>query len=305
MTPPSDHVLPGILLTVGYCLIAPLLDVSAKLAAAELPVGEIATARFVIQAALVMPVVLALGYRVRMSPREALLLTARALANFLASFAFITAIRVMPLADALAIVFVEPFLLMALGHVLFAEAVGRRRLAAAAAGFAGALMVIQPSFATFGWVALMPLLTAVFFALYILLTRALTRTMHPVPLQGLTALVAAAIAVPVLWAFSGGPAPDLDPIWPRGVFWAYLAGVGIAATLAHLAITFALRIAPTATLAPLQYLELIATTGYGFLVFGNFPDLIRWLGIGVISTAGLYVILIERRGARAPAPAPE
>ena len=77
-------------------------------------------------------------------------------------------------ADALAIAFVEPFVVLILGSFLFGDEVGPRRIAASAVGFGGALLVIQPSLAAFGYVALWPLGTAFFFAFYMLVTRAIS-----------------------------------------------------------------------------------------------------------------------------------
>ena len=78
----------------------------------------------------------------------------------LSTYCFIAGNAVMPIADALAIVFVEPFILLLLGYLLFGDAVGPRRIIASVIGFAGALLVIQPAFATFGYVTLFPLGTA-------------------------------------------------------------------------------------------------------------------------------------------------
>jgi drug/metabolite transporter (DMT)-like permease len=69
----------------------------------------------------------------------------RAALLVVSTFAFVSGIKVMPLADALAIVFVEPFILLILGRILFGDQVGPRRIAACIVGFVGALLVIQPS----------------------------------------------------------------------------------------------------------------------------------------------------------------
>src|SRR3569832_1452833 len=103
----------------------------------------------------------------------------------------------MPIADALAICFVEPFLLLLIGHLFLNETVGWRRLVAATVGFIGTLVIVRPSFAVFGPVALLPLGTALFFALYMLATRR-AKALHPGVLQANTAVAAALIGVPVL-----------------------------------------------------------------------------------------------------------
>jgi drug/metabolite transporter (DMT)-like permease len=301
----ADRILLGVALMLGFVVTAPLIDVASKLAAQTVPVGEVTAARFLVQGLVMLPLVLGHG----LAPTWRLVgpVALRGLFLALSTFTFVSAIDVMPLADAIAIVFVMPFILLLLGRVMFGDAVGPRRIAACAVGFVGALLVIQPSLATFGLVALWPLGTAVSFALYMLVTRGLSSRMHPVPMQFHTSVLAFAICLPVLWWAEGSGSPELDPAWPRGWAWAWLAGVGVASAVAHMLMTVALRFAPSATLAPLQYLEIVSTAALGYLVFGDFPDALTWAGIAVIVGSGLYVIHRERvtaSAARRAAPRP-
>ena len=302
--PHADRTLAGTLLMIGFCLSAPSIDTFAKLAAATIPVGQITAARYLVQAALLLPLMLALGQRPATGRRAIALTLLRAVLSLASTFSFVAAVRVMPLADALAIAFVEPFLLLFIGHQFLGEAVGLRRLIAAAIGFAGTLMVIRPSLAAFGPVALLPLSTAVFFALYMLSTRFGSKDQHPVALQASTALAASALCLPILWLGNGGALADLDPVWPQGSAWIWLFGIGAAATLAHQLLTHALRLASATVLAPLHYLELVSATALGFLVFGDLPDALTFAGIGVIIAAGLYIVHRERVTSRAELPVP-
>ena len=279
---------------LGFCLTAPLLDVAAKLAAASVPVGQITTARFVVQCALMAPVIWIMGVTLRVSRGLWMSLIARALLLLFATFCFIAAIRVMPLADALAIVFVAPFIVLLVGKFYFHEDVGPRRVGAALVGFLGVLCVIQPSFAAFGVVALIPLGTAVAFAFYILVTRGLSRRMHPVALQFHTGLVASLFCIPVLLLMQGSGSDLFDPVWPGDVAWLWLFGAGFFATVSHMMMTYALSLAPSATLAPLQYFELPVATVFGYFVFNDFPNALSLLGIAIIIGAGLYMIHRER-----------
>ena len=140
-----DTTLQGVILMLAFCVIAPLLDVGAKLAAENgVPVGQITTARFVVQTALMLPVVLLMRLPVALSGKALAYTTIRALLLLVSTFAFVSGIQVMPLADALAIVFVEPFILLILGHFLFGDQVGPRRIAACAVGFIGVVIVMRP-----------------------------------------------------------------------------------------------------------------------------------------------------------------
>jgi drug/metabolite transporter (DMT)-like permease len=293
-TPSTDRILAGVALMLGFCVTAPLLDVAAKLASSSIPVGQITAARFVGQGALMAPFVGIMGLSLRVARGLWLTLVMRAVLLLVSTFCFIAAISVMPLADALAIVFVAPFIVLLVGKYYLGEDVGPRRAWAALVGFIGVLLVIQPSFAAFGAVALFPLGTAVGFAFYILVTRGLSRRMHPVTLQFHTGLIASLLCLPVMVLAQGTGSPLLDPVWPEGIAWAWLFGVGFFATISHIMMTYALSLAPSATLAPLQYLELPVATLLGYLVFSDFPNALTLTGITIIIGSGLYMIHRER-----------
>ena len=306
MSDSNDNILLGVALMIGFCITAPLLDVAAKLAAADIPVGQITTARFVVQGAIMAPICLAMGLGLALARPLWRPVALRALLLILSTYFFVGAIRFMPLADALAIAFVEPFIILLWAKWLFGDEVGPRRLAAAAVGFLGVLLVIQPSFAAFGPVALMPLGTAVCFAAYMLVTRSLSRRMHPVAMQYHTAAMASLICLPVMVLTNGTGWATLDPVMPFGLHWLWLFAVGAFASVSHMFMTYALNYAPSATLAPLHYLEIVSATALGLLIFGDFPNRMALAGIVIIVASGLYVIHRERvtaRKARMPLPA--
>ena len=244
------------------------------------------------------PVIWVMGLSLRVAKSQIVVLISRALLLLFATFCFIAAIRVMPLADALAIVFVAPFIVLLVGKFYLGEDVGPRRVGAALVGFVGVLFVIQPSFAAFGAVAIIPLGTAVAFAFYILVTRGLSRKMHPVTLQFHTGLIASLFCIPVLVLAQGSGSDLFDPVWPKDIAWLWLLGVGFFATVSHMMMTYALAFAPSATLAPLQYFELPVATLFGYLVFSDFPNKLSLMGIAIIISAGLYMIHRERTLAR-------
>jgi drug/metabolite transporter (DMT)-like permease len=239
-----------------------------------------------------------MGLSLRVPKDQWLALSFRAFLLLFATFCFIAAIRVMPIADALAIVFVAPFIVLLVGKFYLGEEVGPRRVGAALVGFLGVLCVIQPSFAAFGFVAFIPLGTAVAFALYILVTRGLSQKMHPVTLQFLTGFIASLFCLPFLLFANGEAAGMFDLVWPDQLTWIWLFGVGFFATISHMMMTYALSFAPSSTLAPLQYFELPVATLFGYLVFQDFPNALSLLGIAIIIAAGLYMIHRERINAR-------
>lgn len=285
----------GAMLMIGFCICAPLLDVCAKLASEAIPVGQVTTARFFFQALIMLPIMWAMGFSFGFPLRLLRNLAFRAVMLILSTYCFIAAIAIMPIADALAIAFVEPFILLIVGKYVFAETVGYRRLLACTTGFIGILLVIQPSFAAFGWVALFPLGTAVFFAFYMFVTRTLSRDLHAVQMQFHSSWIGTLICAPVLIWASGSGITSLDPVWPQGVFWLYLIGVGAGASLSHLLMSLALTYAPSSTLAPLHYLEIVSAVILGFLVFGDIPNQLAFTGMFIVVLSGLYIVYRERQ----------
>ena len=81
---------------------------------------------------------------------------------------------------------------------------------------------------------------------------------------------------------------------PEGNAWLLLLAMGALGTGGHLLMTWSLRFAPSATLAPMQYLEIPVATFFGWLIFNDFPDGLALAGIGVTISAGLYIIFREQ-----------
>ncbi|HET7412661.1 MAG TPA: DMT family transporter, partial [Pararhizobium sp.] len=177
--------LEGIAIMVAGIMLLPLMDVIAKYVATfeGMAPGQVAFYRFFFQLLATIPAVLAVGGVAALRPRRFWLNMLRGCLLGAASLLFFTAIKYMPLADSVAIFFVEPFILTALSALVLGERVGWRRWTAIAVGFIGAIIVINPSFARFGSVALLPLATATLFAVYMLLNRALGRVDSPLVMQ--------------------------------------------------------------------------------------------------------------------------
>ena len=292
----SSRVIFGIFMMLGFALFGPTIDVFAKLAGQTgVPVFQISAARFCIQALILLP--FALWLRALHSPdwREAGLYIARGGLILIATSFFFAALKYLPLADAISIFFIEPFILTLLGALLLGEPIGWRRICACIVGFLGALLVIQPQYDAVGMAAAFPLGTAICFALYLILTRRMTQNAHPLAVQIYTSLAAFMLILPILLVMNNRHIPSLDIISLDSYQMGLLVGVGIAATIAHMFITVAFQHAPVAVLAPLQYLEIISATFFGWWVFNDLPNQTTLLGVAIIIGAGLYVLMREHR----------
>ncbi|MEM6760215.1 MAG: DMT family transporter [Pseudomonadota bacterium] len=294
----QDRPLLGVLLMLGFCVVAPMGDAVAKLLGQTVPLGVLLFIRFGVQAVVLIPLVWVTRRMWRMQGRVFWLTLLRTVMHIFGIGAMFTALRYLPLADAVAIAFVMPFILLILGNVFLNEEVGARRLWACLVGFAGTLMVVQPSFVEVGWPALLPLVVAVNFSFFMLITRQLAKDTDPIGLQAVSGVMAMIIMGPALLFSQNLDIPALAIIAPNAVEWSLLLAIGLLGTLAHLLMTWSLRYAPGATLAPLQYLEIPVATLIGFIIFADFPDGLALAGIGVTIAAGLYIVMRERAIAR-------
>ncbi|MCR4268532.1 DMT family transporter [Nitratireductor sp. ZSWI3] len=298
----ADRPLLGILLMIGFCAVAPMGDSIAKLLGATIPLIQLLTVRFAAQAVFLFPILWWTGTSIAMSRRAVRLTVLRTALQIVGIGAMFGSLRYLPLADAVAIAFVMPFIMLALGKFFLGEDVGPRRLSACIVGFAGTLLVVQPSFATVGAPAFLPLLVAVSFAGYMLVTRQIAREADPIALQAISGLFAAIGLAALLLANLGLDLPALKLVAPDLREALLLLGVSVFGTFAHLLMTWSLRFAPSATLAPIQYLEIPFATLIGWLVFRDLPNGLAAVGIAITMGAGLYIVFRERAQAR-PVPA--
>ena len=289
---------------LGFCIVAPMGDAVAKLLGQSVPLGQLLFIRFAIQALVLIPLVWATGRLWRMQGRVLRLTVLRTLLHIFGIGAMFSALQYLPLADAVAIAFVMPFLMLLLGKFVLGEEVGSRRLWACVVGFIGTLMVVQPSFVEVGWPALLPLVVAVNFSVFMLVTRQIAKETDPVGLQAVSGVMAVVIMGPVLLLTQSSGIFALTLKTPTGMEWSLLLAIGLLGTLAHLLMTWSLRYAPSATLAPMQYLEIPVATIIGLIVFSDFPNGLALAGICVTIAAGLYIVLRERSIARLEARTP-
>lgn len=301
----QDRPTLGIALMLGFCVVAPMGDAIAKILSNKVALGQLLLVRFGVQAVVLIPIIAVTGRVWRMSHRVFVLTLLRTLMHIVGIGMMVSALYYLPLADAIAIAFVMPFMMLLLGHYVLGEEVGMRRMIACAVGFLGTLLVIQPSFQEVGWPALLPMGVAVNFALFMLVTRKIAKETDPIGLQAVSGVIALALMAPILFLVPDTVAPVLawDSLLPSST-WTLLVAIGLSGTLAHLLMTWSLRYAPSTTLAPMQYLEIPIATIIGFAVFGDLPNTMASVGILIVMASGLYIVFREQAMSRQPEPVP-
>jgi drug/metabolite transporter (DMT)-like permease len=204
----------------------------------------------------------------------------RALCLVAATVTMLLALRVMPVAETVAIIYITPVLLMLASGPILGEKVPPIGWACAALGFAGVLLIARPGSGLDPWGVTLCLLNAVLGTGYHLLTRVLTRTETTMALLFHTALVGTVLSVALTLILGVAKLPTgLDALM--------ILAYGTLATVGHLLLTSAYREAPAATLAPVNYLHIAFATLLGWLVFAQIPDALGFAGMGLIAAAGI------------------
>ncbi|MDZ4087299.1 MAG: DMT family transporter [Tabrizicola sp.] len=204
----------------------------------------------------------------------------RGLLLSVATITMLLALRVMPVAETVAIIYITPVLLMLASGPILGEKVSPLGWLCAALGFMGVLLIARPGSGLDTWGVILCLINAVLGTGYHLLTRILTRTETTMSLLFHTALVGSVLSVTATLIVGGEVMPTLPDI---GLILIY----GTCATVGHLLLTTAYREAPASTLAPINYTHIAFATLLGWLVFQQLPDALGFTGMALIAIAGL------------------
>jgi drug/metabolite transporter (DMT)-like permease len=201
------------------------------------------------------------------------------------SILFTLGLPYLQVADATAIYFISPILIMALSVLFLGEVVGWRRWSAALVGLIGVIIVIRPGTSAFESAAFLPLLGATSWAAAAVVTRRMSGQDHPLTTLVYSALVGflvLSVALPFNWAV---------PTW-REVFLGLC--VGVLSTAGHWLVILAYRHANASIIAPFSYVQLLWASILGFLVFGALPDEWTAVGAAIIAASGFYTAYRER-----------
>jgi drug/metabolite transporter (DMT)-like permease len=195
---------------------------------------------------------------------------------------------VLGLTESHAVFALCPLLIAGLSVPVLGERVGPARWAAIGAGFLGVLVILQPDGGVFDAYALIPVLAALMFATYSVLTRLASRTDDALTSFVWTGVVGALVITPVgLWAWEPMTAPD----------WGWMAGLCAISALAQWLFIKTYEAAEASVVQPFAYLQLVFAAGIGVTLFGEVLRPNVALGAGIVIAAGLFALWRERRAA--------
>ena len=223
------------------------------------------------------------GPRLFLAAHPKLQLT-RGLVAALSAAAFIYAIRHVPLADAVAVSFVAPFLVTLMAALILREPVGWRRWVAVVLGFVGSMIILRPGMGAVHPAAMLVVVAAFFFACRQVISRVIAArdgTGTTILYTAVTAVLVLSMPLPWVWVTPGGSEILL------------LVGLALLAGLAEVCVIRALELGLAVAVAPVHYTLIIWASLYGWLVFGQFPDAWTWAGTAIIVATGMYTLRRE------------
>ncbi|HEX7891110.1 MAG TPA: DMT family transporter [Ramlibacter sp.] len=261
-------------------------DALVKFVSQSLPAAQLIVVRGLFATALLLAIAHAMGATDRMRAlldRKVLL---RAGFDAFATMTYLTSLFHLPIGNATAINMATPLFLTLFAVIAFNERVRAGRWMAIATGFAGVLLVVQPSGTAFNAYALLCLGGTLLHASRDLMTRTIDRSIPSILIT-----LSTAVAVTLLAAVFG-----LFQDW-KPVTWQQLALLATASAFlssGYFLLTVAMRSGEMSVIAPFRYTGLLFALVLGFVVWGDVPNGVAWAGIGLLVAAGLYVLHSER-----------
>lgn len=280
------------MLVAGLCFA--VMGVFVKLGAPQFKVGELVFYRSVVMVLLGWIVLIHAGASVRTARFGTHM--HRSVAGFTSLFMFFYALTVLPVASAITLNYTSPIFLAALLTFMARERPGTRLTGIILIGFAGVLLLLQPSFdARQLWGGVIGLVSGAISAAAYWNVRELVRADEPegrvvfyfgvVSCFGALVWMAPQSWTALTWANSG-----------------ILAGVGLSGALGQLAMTRAYGKGKTLVSAALSYSSIVFSSLIGILLLGDVLTLISWIGIALIIAAGILAVQLAPTSPKVPPP---
>lgn len=289
----NHQPLMGIMLMVLSTVSLAALDTSGKwIMAIGLPLFVMSWVRYIVHLIIVSALVIpTYGFEIIKTNRLKAQIM-RGLAMLLSSLSFFTALHFLPQADATAINFLAPLIVLAIAPWILKEPPKISRWVAALTAFCGVLLIIRPSAGLDPIGVFFGLVTALLFAVQYIITRRLATENSFTTLiwSGIVGFVSLSFTMPFILIST------LPLLKSFGWFeWLVMFCTGIFGTLGHLLQIQAYQKAPASLLSPFVYSKIISAALFGWLVWKQLPGLLSWLGILIICASGITITLVEVR----------
>ena len=281
--PDARKILIGIGVIILNTFFWAASDTAAQYLTDSLPALQITFLRYLFHFLLLLPLFRG-GFRIALKTEHLALQILRGVFAAVSGILFIIGLNIIPVADATAVTFIAPFVIMAAAALILKEHVGLRRWLAAAIGLVGVIIIVQPGTDAFRWSAFLPAAAAACGAAAIVITRMMPRENSTVTMLYTGGVGVAFCGVTTLFAWK---TPTLTEI-------AIAFLVGLFGALANFSQIWVYRRLPAPILAPFSYAQLVWASLLGFLVFGVWPTTATLIGAMIIAASGIYSAYRER-----------
>ena len=278
---PAPDTLLGVLFICLAGLLFPMMNGAAKTLGADYASLQVSWARAFGHVVFMLAAFLPRHGLGLLRTRRPGLQLARSATLFCSNLCFFFAVTFIPIAQAAAISMTAPLIVALLAWPMLGERTTPVRVAALAVGFAGVLTVIRPGGAVFHWASLFVLASATSYGLYQILTRTIAAADPPETSTVYSSAVGAFAILPALPFVWETPLSLSDA--------ALFCSLGVLGALGHYCVARALSYAPANVVSPFQYFQLLGSVAVGWLVFGDLPDALTWVGAAVIVVSGLFI----------------
>lgn len=276
----------GILAMLAATAVFVTGDSIMKIMSQRMPTGETMFIRGVIGTALMWTMLWRFDMLDEVRRHLNRLIGWRTAAEVGASGLFQSGLTRLPFAEVGAIGQVNPLLVTAAAAFFLGEKVGWRRWTATAVGLVGALLIIRPGGATFHWASLL-ILGSVFFSVS---RDMITRRMEP----GFSPFVLAGFSAVAIGLSSLLFLPFESWVWPAplDVFW--LAFPAILMMIGQTLVVVSIRAGDVSAVVPFRYAAMLWSLTYSYLIWREIPDVLTFVGIAIVCSAGLYTFHREQ-----------
>ena len=297
----SGDMVKGILyMLLAMMIIIPVMNTGAKYLQGKYPYGQVLFARY-IGHFLCVAVFFATthGFRVFRAGNFKIQII-RSMLLFSCTACYFYGLQYIELTTAATINFTMPMIVAALAGPVLGERVGWRRYVAVVVGFCGVLLVVQPGGEGFHWAMGLILMTAIMYAAYQLLTRAVSGTDSAETSIIYAALLGSFFSIAMLPGIGNHFVPGLENhtelVMPDNALdWSIFLMLGCAGGFGHYFMTKALGLGEASIISTFTYAQLLGALTLSMLIFGDFPGPMVITGAAIIVGSGIYITLRGNR----------
>ncbi len=304
----ASRSIQGILYLLCALVFLTVSDTIIKWLSPFYPLHELTLVKAAIALVLLLVFTRIFGGLSQLKTRRPWLHLLRGLMLVLSDAFYFLGLSVMPMATTVTLFFCAPLFVCLIAKVFLGETVGLIRWAAITVGMAGVIVIAQPGDVAFNWNVIFPVLSALTYALMIMMTRKLSLS-DSASSMSVYILISFVLVSIVSGIFVGNGQYNVSEHgalqfllrswqWPSITVYQLLVICGIVTAMGVYLLSQSYRIANASVVVPFEYASLPLAIAAGFIVWGDLPSVRDYIGSALIVVSGLVVVYFEIRMSR-------